>query len=460
MRILAGLCLLAIVVIATAATRDSLKLPSEVLARVPARYDIHARKNREAKRELQELVKNCGAGVVQGAVRSDGRASENRCSFQVKLDELFFRSEEEKTGLIEDTEWAYGSDVVFYEPSATVAVPDAFDVRDLMKNGQPDLRTQKCGDCWAWATHHGLELARAVHDQKVYDHSIQTVLSCSKAGTCGGGYMSAVDFLKYGLPYENEFPYKNGVTGTCKYNSSQIQSGWDGKVIGTPYVGSSLMYSRALRTDDGGYEQREGNKVKNMMAAIYQWKAPLVVTVAGYSISGNGIYNSCSSINSGGNHMVAISGWDTVDGKRIAHVWNSWGKGHGKDGVSRIQWECGDGKLNRGLGVSAKIVQYKAPCVAPDAKQPHLHQIVAGDSVRVGAEQPPGTKCTWAPTDGLSDPSACVTSARPNMSTEYHLTAKNDCGSSSSMTMVTVWGGQRGEKGKRVVLTPYGETEL
>src|SRR5262249_55520856 len=147
-----------------------------------------------------------------------------------------------------------------------------------------------CGDCWAWSTHHGLEIARAVHDQLVTDLSIQTVLSCSKAGSCGGGYMKAVDFLQHGLPYEEDFPYA-GSDKRCKFSSDEIAEGWEAKVGGTPYVGSSRDFSLARRQADGSY--REGNKVKKMMEAMYEWKAPLVVTVSAYSISGDGVYDSC-----------------------------------------------------------------------------------------------------------------------------------------------------------------------
>ncbi len=444
------------ILVVMAATKDPMRLPREVTSQIPRRFDINAKKNAHAKKELQELVKSCGPGIVEGTRSEEGKSLENRCKFQVRLDDLFFKEVEEKTGLIQDPEWPYAANATFFE-APKMDVPEAFDIRDLMKNGQPDLRTQKCGDCWAWATHHGLELSRAVHDQKVYDLSVQSVLSCSRQGSCSGGYMSAVDFLLHGLPFESEFPYAAS-NAQCKYSSAEIQDGWEGKAMATPYVGNSLQFSRGLRNDDGTF--REGTKVQSMMEAMYQWKSPVVVTVSAYSISGDGVYNSCSNINSGGNHMVTIVGWEMWQGKRVAHVWNSWGKGHGKNGVSRIVWECGDGRLNRGLGASAKIVQYKAPCVAPNAAQPHLHEVVAGDAVDVGAEQAAGTKCSWTPTEGLADANACVTRARPTQSTEYHLTAKNDCGSSTSMTLVYLWGSSRNEEGKKVVMTPFGEAEL
>lgn len=427
--------------------------PRSVLEAIPSKYDIEAPEHSGAKAELKELLEACGPGVIQGARSRDGKKLRNKCTFEVALDDLFFQKE--KTGFIEKPEQFYQDGVTFVEASPKEALLDSFDIRDLMKNGLPDLRKQLCSDCWAWATHHGLELARAVHEQKVYDHSVQAVISCSHEGSCrSGGSMDAVDFLKHGLPYESEYPYKAN-DSACKYSNSQINTGWDGKTIATPYIGNSLMYSLYNRKRGGSF--REGPKVQNIMAAMQQWKGPVVVTVEAYSVSGSGIYNNCSAINSGGNHMVNIVGWEMVNGKRVAHVWNSWGKSHGVDGVSRINWECGDGRLNRGLGRYAKIVQYKSACSPPDAAQTYLHETIAGQTVQIGKEQNPGTTCTWLPKEGLSDPNSCVTQAKPNQSTEYHLTASNACGTSSSMTLVYLWGQNRKAKDIRIK-TPFGET--
>lgn len=426
-------------------------LPIEVLKVVPGRIDLESPLYQAPKAELERVVKDCGAGVVKGAVGVDGISLENRCSFQVELDSLFFEGLETKTGLIQDRDWAYQDGVEWYLPKKN-AVPDAFDLRDLMPNGIPEIKKQQCGDCWAWSTHHGLEIARAVHDGKVVDHSIQTILSCSKAGSCKGGYMKAVSFLLHGLPEESDFAYA-GYDKSCKYSSSQVSTGWEPKIISAPYVGDSKRYSLAKRTKEGGF--REGTKVSEMMAAMHDAKGPLVVTVASYSMSGPGIYNSCSAINSGGNHMVAIVGWDLENGKRNAHVWNSWGKSHGENGVSRIQWECGNGRLNRGLGVSARIVKYKPNCIPPSAAQKYLNEIKKGESVQIGVELTPGVTCQWLPEEGLSDPSSCNPIAQPNQSVEYHLSATNQCGTASSMTLVQVETADK--SGKQKILTPHGE---
>ena len=405
-------------------------IPPAVENAIPARYDINDPMFARAKEELLAEVEACGPGVVKGAT------GENRCTHQIVVDQLFLTHPADKTGLLHDPDWAFKDSVKFVAPRPAT-IPDSFDLRDFMKGGQPVIKEQQCGDCWAWASHHGYELVQAIHDGKAIDDSVQTVLSCSGEGTCGGGYMSAVDFIKKGLPLEGAFPYLNGVTGKCKFSSTELAKGWEPKMLDTPYIGSSLQYSRALKTASGFTAHAS---VTEMQEAMLQWKAPLVVTVMAYSASGDGVVSSCSSINSGGNHMVTIVGWDKEGGSYNAHVWNSWGPTHGKGGVSRIKWECGPGQLNRGLGVAAKVVQYKPACTPADATIGKAKYIVLqGSSVRLG-NRVPGQKCKWTPSQGLSDPNSCETYASPDISTEYHLSASNDCGSSSAMSLVEVWG--------------------
>jgi len=400
-----------------------------------------------AEQEVMEHIALCGVGVVEG------QEGPNKCSYHIKVDDLMYQHPSLKTGLLHDPEFAFKG-ASFYEPDDMKEedIPDSFDLRDLMKNGVPDIRQQNCGDCWAWATHHGLEIVRAVHDQKNFDHSVQTVLSCSKHGSCNGGYMSAPDFLlNRGLPYEPDFSYQ-GKDARCKFSSDELAKGWEGKVISAPYIGKSSWHSR-------GAPEREGTKVKAMMEAMLKLKSPLVVTVAAYSSSG-GVVDSCSAINSGGNHMVAIVGWEMWKGKRVAHVWNSWGKSHGENGVSKIVWECGDGRLNRGLGVDARVYEYKGvnppdPCELPEnVIEKPKHMMFLGSSVKLGRAPKKAQTCKWIPADGIDNPNSCETYASPNRSTEYHLEASNACGKVSGISQVDVYGPMG--KLDDSVLTPFG----
>lgn len=406
-----------------------------------------------AAEELQELIDQCGKGVVEG---EDG---ENRCSYQVKIDEWMLRHPVMKTGYLHDPEWAHQAGETWFQATAPATIPDKFDLRDFMPNGQPEIKAQQCGDCWAWATHHGLEIARAIHDKTALDHSVQTVLSCSGAGSCRGGYMTAPLFLVgRGLPMEPEFPYA-ARDAKCKYSQSEMQAGWTGQVEGVPNIGSSLMESRFFLVNERS-PVAEGSRVQRIMEAIYTHRSPAVVTVSAYS-AGPGIVDSCGAINSGGNHMVAITGWekDSQD-RRIAHVWNSWGKGHGENGVSRLLWECGEGRLNRGLGISARLIQYKPPCDAPTAKiEKPKYMVLQGGAVKLGQKAPADVSCKWLPTEGVEDPNSCETWVSPQISTEYHMVAKNDCGETSSMGLVEVWGPNR-QRISEEILTPHGKVTL
>ena len=407
-----------------------------------------------AVEELKELVDQCGPGVVEG------NGGKNTCSYTVKIDEMMLRHPVMKTGFLYQEDWAHQKGESWFQAKTPVRVPDKFDLRDYMPNGIPDIRQQQCGDCWAWATHHGLELARAVHDRQPYDHSVQTVLSCSGAGSCSGGYMSAPLFLVgKGLPYEEDFGY-TGRNTKCKFSNSELTSGWDGKIVSAPNIGSSLTESRFFLKNPRPAAM-DGDKVQKIMEAITEQKAPAVVTVSAYS-AGPGIVDSCGAINSGGNHMVVIVGWEkNSKGERVAHVWNSWGKSHGENGVSRIVWECGAGRLNRGLGKAARLINYRPPCDAPSAKiEKPKYTILEGGAVKIGAKAPEGVKCKWLPSEGVVDPNACETYVEPKISTEYHLVASNDCGDTSSMTLVEVWGPQTDAPISDEILTPHGIVRL
>jgi hypothetical protein len=358
----------------------------------------------------------------------------------------------ELTGYVPDEDFAYRDNTTFITANLDEPIPEKFDVRDLMKQPFPPSKQQQCGDCWAWATHHAGEMVRQLVTGVPTDLSSQVVLSCSHQGSCGGGSMGAVAFLKHGLPTEAEYPYLGGSTGRCKLTDDEINKGWDPKALDTPYVGNSLDYSRAMKTADG-YTRKP--TVQEIQASIYKFKAPVVATVASFGYEGPGVYSNCSAINDGGNHMIVIPGWDS-EGQLNAHVTNSHGPNHGVNGTSRIKWECGAGRLNRGLGVSSRVVIYKPACEPPHVDLGKAEDtITLGHAIKLGTPQPAGVTCQWAPTTGIADPHACVTFAEPTGSTEYHLIAKNNCGTASTMKLLRVLGPVTGTSGE-YILTPHG----
>lgn len=428
-----------IIFIMLAGCNSSPQLPQAVKDKIS--YDLE--KYPDTKEEILELISFCGPGVVEGA-------GENKCGFYYPaVNEYVLRPINSKTGYIYDPKEPYKSGATFFEPK-NEPVPASFNLIEQMVGGAPEIMKQRNNDCWACSTTQGFEVVRAVHDQKPIELSTQTVISCSGSGTAAhGGYMSAVGYLLNGLPIESDFPYI-GKDIRCKYTKEE--QSWVPKVISAPYIGSSKGFSRFKK---GNFDLTDIEMVKR---AMYQFKGSAVVTVAAFNV-GKGVYDVSSQCNSGGNHMVNISGWEPYSSdksKTVAHVYNSWGNDFGEKGVGKILWNPKDGCLNRGLGVSARVIQYKSPCTPAVADIGFTHKIIlSGSSVKMGKKQE-NVQCSWSPTIGLSDPNSCETYATPEVSTEYHLSVKNNCGTSSAMALVEVYGpkGRINDK----LLTPFGET--
>lgn len=366
-----------------------------------------------------------------------------------------------ETGLIH-SEDDYLNDAVYWVAAPIqTQIPANWDLRDKSPVAIPPPRNQNCGDCWAWATHHGMEIWYAVNKGKLFDFSVQSVLSCSKAGSCGGGYMSAVTFLqKSGLPLEADFPYV-GRDAKCKYSADELAKGFGNQIIEAPYVGESFEKSRYWKLSGQVFQSRD--KIQQIQQAQILLNSPAILTVAAYGSSSDAVVTQCKSLNSGGNHMVTNIGWDNEGGSVNAHNYNSWGTAHGKSGISRLKWDC-DGKLNRGYGLSTRVIRgdIKPPCDPP--QNPNLqkeHVIFLGNKVELGKPMS-NVKCVWSPIQGLKDPNSCVTDAAPEKSTEYHLEVSNDCGKVTAMTFVKVYapvltGKETHFMPTETILTPFGE---
>lgn len=398
----------------------------------------------EVKQYLESEVEACGSGVI------DSTKTDNKCSYHIEVNQEMV--ERFKTGYIPKKHTGNGQYWVMPTEAEMKAVPEKWSIRDYGKAADFHAAKQLWNDCWANATANVFSLLASAMDKVLTFMSVQAVIDCSGEGSASsGGYMTAKNMLvKYGLVTRDKYPY-NGKDNRCKYSKSELEKGLDYKLKGAPWVGSSFMYSKGNNT-------RAVPTAKMMQAAAIRDNSPLLVTVDAYDISGPGIYNNCSAINSGGNHMVGIEGWFTKDGKDIAQVTNSWGPNHGVDGVSNIQWECGGaGRLNRGLGVEAATYQYDAKCPMPVPETGPDQTIIKttpGVGVLIGMEAKEKETCVWAPKEGLDNPNACKTFASPDITTEYHLTVSNECGESTAMVMVNVLGPKL-EKSV-IIKTPFG----
>lgn len=366
-----------------------------------------------------------------------------------------------ETGLIHDDSVFYEQPVYWVAAPVNAPVPANWDLRDKAKVFPTPGDQKNCGSCWAYSSGQAMDIWWAVNKGELLDFSKQYLLSCSGNGSCGGGYMSVVTWLaKSGLPMQADFPYVARDI-KCKYSAAEKEKGWPHRVIEAPYVGESFEKSRYWKLTGQFFESRD--KISQIQQAMVALNSPAVVTVAAYSSSSNNVVSGCQALGSSGNHMVDIIGWDDENGGPNAHVYNSWSTSHGEKGISRLKWNC-DGRLNRGLGVSARVLRgdAKPPCDPPANPNLKPEQIIfLGSKTEVGRDIP-NVKCVWSPVTGLKDPNACKTDASPEKSTEYHLEVSNECGKVTAMSYVRVFapvltgGGKVIQEETHEIQTPFG----
>lgn len=176
-----------------------------------------------------------------------------------------------------------------------------------------------CGSCWAFATTAALEsniLIRNNQPNVNLDLSEQILVSCSRAGSCGGGYIDrASDFISdTGLPKESCYPY-TATNGNCRRACNDWRLKTDG-IDSWDYVDNSV----------GAIED-----------ALYLY-GPLVTTMdvyADFFYYKGGIYEYDHGTYQGG-HAVLIIGYD--DTNQYFIVKNSWGTNWGEQGFFKVAY--------------------------------------------------------------------------------------------------------------------------
>lgn len=211
----------------------------------------------------------------------------------------------------------------------------------------------QCGSCWAFATTGALESSTLIHGtyNPVLDLAEQILLSCSRAGSCGGGYIDkASNFLRTtGLPFESCYPY-SATNGSCSKaclnwkNSSYKIPAWHWVATTSPDVAT----------------------IKN---ALFTY-GPLVTTMNVYSdfySYKSGVYSHVSGSNQGG-HAILIIGYaddSSLSGGGYFSVKNSWGTDWGEP------WGSEPGGYFRIAYSELKsIVQFGYYTIAYDASAP------------------------------------------------------------------------------------------
>ena len=204
----------------------------------------------------------------------------------------------------------------------------------------------QCGSCWAFAVTAALESHALITGQtpdQALDLSDQIVVSCSRAGSCGGGWPDqASNFLaRTGTADAKYYPY-TARNGAC----SRAYSGWKDqsyKLQSWQYVVQNAVPTVTM--------------LKNALADT----GPLVATMQVYEdfyYYGGGVYRHVSGRLVGG-HVILIVGWNDDDQAFI--VKNSWGTRWGKDGYFEIAYS----ELGRGSRLGNEVVLSDGPVTIP-----------------------------------------------------------------------------------------------
>ncbi|MEG3179400.1 C1 family peptidase [Sphingomonas sp. LT1P40] len=171
-----------------------------------------------------------------------------------------------------------------------------------------------CGSCWAFATMGAYEGSYRLLYGSAIDSSEQHVLSCSGAGTCGGGWWAFPWLLGTKDRTESQMPY-TAANGTCTPSPNGLYraSAWG-------YVGNGSSVP----------------SVAQLKAALAQY-GPLAVAVRvtpAFQAYGGGVFNQTD--NGPLNHGVTLIGWD--DSKQAWLIRNSWGAVWGDGGNMWIRY--------------------------------------------------------------------------------------------------------------------------
>ena len=183
-----------------------------------------------------------------------------------------------------------------------------------------------CGSCWAFGTTAALE-SYFLKQENLPNHTDsanfaeQVLVSCSGAGSCGGGYPStASSYIRdTGLPPEMDY-YYTATDGTC----TAAAAGWQQAA----YRIGSWSYVCVSPAVDA---------IKNALVT-YGPLATMYQVYSDFYSYRTGIYSYVTG-DFVGNHCVLIVGYDDVNQCFI--VKNSWGTGWGEAGYFRIAYsEC------------------------------------------------------------------------------------------------------------------------
>lgn len=238
----------------------------------------------------------------------------------------------------EDWKYLVGLDFepVDAEPIELVAaaeLPAAIDWRNSNGNFVTTPKNQKkCGSCWAFSMTGALEsysLLKQNAPGRDLDLSEQVMLSCSGAGSCNGGRLSAGYLQKTGLPLEAAYPY-TGADGSC----GAAAPGWQAGAYKIGAWGSVPKKLAEIKT-----------------ALVKYGPLPIAYMVyEDFMLYKSGVYSYTTGKRLGG-HAVLLVGYN--DAEKYFIVKNSWDTSWGEGGYFRIAYSEMSNSVSFGLSTLA-----------------------------------------------------------------------------------------------------------
>ena len=203
------------------------------------------------------------------------------------------------------------------------SLPSDFDWRERV-GGVPIKDQQNCGSCWAFSALGAFEFAILIHDGVVEDLSEQWLISCTRAGNCGGGYYS--EALGYLTGWDSDKCDEGGAVMEADYPYVVHNSRCD--CFDRYYVLKSWYYT--------------GDDIAAIKEGIYNYGPVCTSVYADTAMQAytSGVFNACKD-KKDINHAVVLVGWDDSQGTN--GVWimrNSWGSEWGEEGYMKIEYNC------------------------------------------------------------------------------------------------------------------------